>query len=219
MTARNKLVQMFTWNKSAESKVQDRNSGPALESLPTELKLSILLHSPDLSTLSALVHASPGLHKVYARFRSTILPQVTWRELAKRNIDLFKHTQICEVRIRNKNFKSTYLTAAFQQIFQHCRDRAWHHLCLAAPTDPNKLVGLNITQCITLLTIQEIVNWKIKRSAGHIRAFAIEDRDPWEFQEYWVTLNFTQYSSEDVEEMLKSTMVCAAMLGTSMHDA
>lgn len=55
-----------------------------LESLPAELQLEILNNLPDISTLSALVHATPILRRVYASNREKILTGCTLRELRTR---------------------------------------------------------------------------------------------------------------------------------------
>lgn len=51
-------------------------SRPSLETLPVELQLLILSQTSALSTLSALVHASPRLHRVYVDDRPLILRSV-----------------------------------------------------------------------------------------------------------------------------------------------
>lgn len=48
----------------------------SLEQLPVELQQLILSHAPTLSSLSALVHASPQLHRVYVENRTPILRSV-----------------------------------------------------------------------------------------------------------------------------------------------
>ncbi|KAI3391475.1 hypothetical protein diail_7306 [Diaporthe ilicicola] len=46
---------------------------PSLETLPVELQRLIMCNAPDLTSLGALVHASPELHRVYAKYRRSVL--------------------------------------------------------------------------------------------------------------------------------------------------
>lgn len=46
---------------------------PSLEQLPVELQQLIMSQAPTLSSLSALVHASPQLHRVYVEDREAVL--------------------------------------------------------------------------------------------------------------------------------------------------
>ncbi|MCJ1473543.1 hypothetical protein MMC13_002194 [Lambiella insularis] len=52
-----------------------------IEGLPYELKVAILTRLPDLATLSALIHASPSFHQVYAAERVKVLSTVTIRDI------------------------------------------------------------------------------------------------------------------------------------------
>lgn len=55
-----------------------------LETLPAELKLSILRATPDIATLSAIVHASPTYHAIYLFAREECLTQATLKDLLVR---------------------------------------------------------------------------------------------------------------------------------------
>ena len=57
-----------------------------MESLPTELMLRIFDYVQELPALSALVHASPSFHEVYAAMRTEIFTAVTLRSLEARDI-------------------------------------------------------------------------------------------------------------------------------------
>ena len=59
----------------------------ALDSVSTELKLLVLRQISDIDILSAIVHASPGFHNVYASVREEIFTMITLRELLARNIN------------------------------------------------------------------------------------------------------------------------------------
>lgn len=55
---------------------------PSLETLPVELQRLIMCHAADLISLSALIHASPKLHRVYAQHRRSVL-----RDLVTQTLD------------------------------------------------------------------------------------------------------------------------------------
>ena len=60
--------------QSAAASAGAQQSGPAsLDGLPFEMQRLIMSHAPTLDVLSALVHASPELHRVYAQDRLHIL--------------------------------------------------------------------------------------------------------------------------------------------------
>ena len=54
---------------------------PALEALPTELRIIILCYAPDLRTLSSLVHASPAYHQSYVASRLYVLRALVRRQV------------------------------------------------------------------------------------------------------------------------------------------
>lgn len=58
---------------------------PSLETLPVELQRLII--ATDFRSLSALVHASPQLHRVYAEHRTSVLRDVVTQTLAKIEAD------------------------------------------------------------------------------------------------------------------------------------
>ena len=57
-----------------------------METLPAELILQIIDHVQELPTLSALVHASPVFHRVYAAHRAELLTKITLRSLEARGV-------------------------------------------------------------------------------------------------------------------------------------
>lgn len=56
-------------------------SSSALENLPAELRLKVLMSMPDLPTLKAIVHASPIMHSQYLHGRNDVLHACLGREL------------------------------------------------------------------------------------------------------------------------------------------
>ena len=57
---------------------------PSLQTLPVELQRLIMCDAPDLTSLSALVHASPELHRVYAKHRRSVLQGFVTQSLANK---------------------------------------------------------------------------------------------------------------------------------------
>lgn len=60
---------------------------PSLETLPVELQRLIMSNAPGLTSLSALIHASPELHRVYAEHRITVLRDVLTQTLEGVDVD------------------------------------------------------------------------------------------------------------------------------------
>lgn len=60
---------------------------PSLETLPVELQRLIMCDAPDLTSLGALVHASPELHRVYAKHRRSVLQGFVTQSLEGIHID------------------------------------------------------------------------------------------------------------------------------------
>ena len=84
--------------------------------MPAELKHKILGFTPDVQTLSALVHASPDFHAVYLTNRKQIYSRILNQQLLDLGIDLRKPTALLEVSFphntRGENFrKSSALVA------------------------------------------------------------------------------------------------------------
>lgn len=60
----------------------------SFEDLPSEIKVIILCHLPDVSSLSSIVHASPTYHQAYVGAREEILHAMTTLTLQKSSIGL-----------------------------------------------------------------------------------------------------------------------------------
>ena len=65
----------------ASSNFKKNEEESNLESLPVELQLSILYKLSDVSSLSALVHASPLYHQAYVSVRQQVLLEVLFEEV------------------------------------------------------------------------------------------------------------------------------------------
>ena len=74
---------------SADALEQDGHSrATSLEDLPIEIKVMILSHTPHLSCLSNLVHASPAYHQAYRGAREEVLHAITVRTLQEHDVGL-----------------------------------------------------------------------------------------------------------------------------------
>ena len=74
---------------TANSAEQAHHSRPSLmEDLPSEIKIMILCHMPDVSSLSSIVHASPAYHQSYLGTRDEVLHAMTVRTLQKNDLGL-----------------------------------------------------------------------------------------------------------------------------------
>lgn len=60
---------------------------PSLETLPVELQCLIMSKALDFTSLSALIHASPELHRVYAENRMTVLRDIATQTLEGIGVD------------------------------------------------------------------------------------------------------------------------------------
>ncbi|KAG8161353.1 hypothetical protein KVR01_009617 [Diaporthe batatas] len=61
---------------------------PSLETLPVELQCLILCNAPDLASLSALIHASPELHRTYVEHRRRVLRHLITQLLDGMRVDV-----------------------------------------------------------------------------------------------------------------------------------
>lgn len=60
---------------------------PSLDTLPVELQCLIMSKALNLTSLSALIHASPEVHRVYAKHRMTVLRHVVTQTLEGIGVD------------------------------------------------------------------------------------------------------------------------------------
>lgn len=74
-------------NAKFPAKVHHDRDSP-FDDLPTEIKVMILCHMPQISSPSSTVHASPKYYQAYLGARSEILHNITIRTLQKNDIDL-----------------------------------------------------------------------------------------------------------------------------------
>lgn len=120
----------------------------SLEDLPVELRLVIFPHLPDVTTRSALVHASPAHHAAYAANRDKIFTHSTMKELENRNADILTPASFVEVQTSDnearKSHSKTVIPAYHQAVQEHKEPR------------------LTIEQCLALLAIRNVVRWCIR---------------------------------------------------------
>ena len=94
-----------------------------LEDLPKELKMHLLHHMPNVSTLSALVHASPSYHDVYIALREELFTAATLQELSERNLDILMPCSFVEVQVRGNGEPKTELEFAIESLWDQTMDR------------------------------------------------------------------------------------------------
>ena len=123
-----------------------------IESMPAELKQTILLSMPDLASLAALVHASPCYHAAYASKREIILSAVIVRELQQRGLCFFKPGILLEVWITKSKhpLTSEHGPADWLSVLEYCYEQA-----LTSATTPK----LSTEQSILLLGIKAAALW------------------------------------------------------------
>jgi len=120
----------------------------SLEDLPVELRLMIFPHLPDVSTLSALVRASPAYHAVYAAHQEEILSHFTVKELGNRNADILTPASFVEVNTPDNEARKSHLRSAIP---------AYHRA-----VQQHKHPRLTVEQCLALLAIRDVVRWCIR---------------------------------------------------------
>ena len=119
-----------------------------LETLPTELKLFVLDRLPDTRTLSALVHAVPAFHHLYATHRTKILTKVTIRDLRTRVqfMPIEEPTTVWELVVPSPTINPSLRTA-----IEGC--------CTQILFAEGAKIILTVEQCIALQTILIIIRW------------------------------------------------------------
>lgn len=108
----------------------------------------IFRHLPYIQTLSALVHASPAYHAVYAAFREQIFTRFTILELQKRRINVLTSGSFLEVNTIDNTVPNPLVKVAILA----CHDAV----------GARKIGRLPIDQCLALLTIRDLVGWSVK---------------------------------------------------------
>ena len=174
-----------------------RNPEATLETLPVELKFEVLYCMPDLHTLSILIHASPKFHSAYTTLRPRLLPIITFRSLAARNIDVFRPAPARQAIACNKHFGHPSHMLYLETIIKLCRSEALDDPFFN-PENPTRSVDLTIEQCLALLTIEEVTEWEFVGPPGFEVGIFV-GHDPREAQQWMTVLNFTKYSSVKVQ--------------------
>lgn len=129
-----------------------------LESLPTELQLTILNNMPDIGTLSALVHSSAIFHRVYSTNRSGVLTKVTLsvlrEKLRKQENGAPKPTTFWEIIVPGKKVNPNLQPAI-------------RSLCAQGHSGTEDSIRLTVEECIALLDITNFYRYHLEqREAG-----------------------------------------------------
>lgn len=134
-------------------------AGPnMLESLPPELSIAILEVTPDVATLSALVHASPFFHAVYRANRERVLTKATLQEVGTKLRRVFGSWKVrVEVSFGHK------VRLDFQPAVVSARARIHR--------GRKARVRLTVDQCISLRSTFRIQSWTManRKSRPRIR--------------------------------------------------
>ncbi len=144
----------------------------ALEALPQELELGLLHQIPDVATLSALIHASPTYHELYAALREEILTSITLKELSARDIELLPPSPFVEIRVYGVSRPREDLWHAIQSLYHQAgpthitADQVATH-CTFGQQNPSdsgrplqRIPKLTIEHCLALRTIEDMVRWR-----------------------------------------------------------
>lgn len=123
---------------------------PTFETLPPEIKLSVLHAVDDYQTLRALVLASPVYHAIYSTVRDEVLTAVTLSELEKRKIDVLTPVDFAEVCLRDGKKPEFILHTALQKIY--------HQQTFNLP------IKLCANQCAALLKLVELKGFRRDRA-------------------------------------------------------
>ena len=126
-----------------------------LESLPAELQLALLELLPTITTLSALVHASPILHATYLTHREAILTKLTLQEFRIRtpplNIsEILKPAAFCHLVT-----KTEALDRDLEPALKACQAQQ-------AQSNRAASVKLSVEQCIALRTLRFYYSFQIE---------------------------------------------------------
>lgn len=159
----------------------------ALEALPQELELGLLHQIPDVATLSALIHASPTYHELYAALREEILTSITLKELSARDIELLPPSPFVEIRVYGVSRPREDLWHAIQSLYHQASpthitaDQVATH-CTFGQQNPSdrgrplhRILKLTIEHCLALRTIEDMVRWR--RVVENGQEFYRKDRE------------------------------------------
>jgi len=120
----------------------------SFEDLPVELSLMIFRHLPDITTLSALVHASPANHAAYAAHREGIFTNFTINELRNRDADITMPAAFVEVNTTDNEARKSHVKSGILTYHEAVQE--------------HKNLRLTVEQCLALLAIRDVVRWSLK---------------------------------------------------------
>lgn len=116
-----------------------------MENLSPELKLQVFDQIQEVSTLSALVHASPAFHIVYAAHRSEIFLKLTLRNLKSHGIVFTKPIHWAEVCVKSGKGARRTLRRTLETV--------------SAQIESKSPINLTIEECLALLNVVHINTW------------------------------------------------------------
>ncbi|KAG6989774.1 hypothetical protein G7Y79_00064g093970, partial [Physcia stellaris] len=133
-----------------------------LETIPAELKRSILNNISDVQTLQNLVHASPDYHAVYLSAQPEIFTSVTLQELSCRGIDISKTEPMIEFMYDAKTLEAfrplaRYSFQTWEPIASALRQIRRHERGLDQRKPAGANLVLSVDQCLVLLYLGAIV--------------------------------------------------------------
>ena len=119
----------------------------------------VLNNLNEMKCLRSLVLASPSFHQIYLANRERVLTRTTFRELQSRSINMPSLIAVCEVRLKNDHPPSEELKVVMQSLYDY-----FHENKPFSPTETSTNTGLklSVTQCLALLTIEELSVWELK---------------------------------------------------------
>lgn len=107
----------------------------------------IIRRLPDIASLSALVHASPAYHALYAAHRERILTRFTVVELSNRSINVTQRASFLEVNVKGDGLPSPHIKTGILALHKALREQM--------------MAQLSVEQCLALLTLRQVVTWSV----------------------------------------------------------
>lgn len=134
-----------------------------LETLPLELKQSVLRNVEDIKTLYSITHASPAYHKAYHTLRNELLTKVTLNMLRSRGFDIREP----------KAFLQVYVGPLTGKLRQKLQLRALHGAIESAYDQVDNAksnaqahrhtsIKLEYEQCLALRALIHVIEWEVR---------------------------------------------------------
>ena len=143
--------------KEATERMPTEKWRPIFEYLPSEIKLLIFQHLPNVAFLRALVHASPHCHQVYRSTRNQSLTSSTIRTLASRDLGFETPTRYLLVHPYSNKIPNNFLGDAIRRV--HAQNRS------------KKPIGSAVEQCLALSGVKDSARWSFDRDSDSKHSF------------------------------------------------